>query len=79
MKDLGDCYGQYVPDSKVIEIDRQTLKDKRVLRETLRHEMIEATLFLSGIAYSETYDQEPIVRALDEIFWPAWDRVSKRL
>lgn len=79
MKDLDECYGQYVPDSKVIEIDKQTLKDKRVLRETLRHEMIEATLFLSGIAYSETYDQEPIVRALDEIFWPAWDRVSKRL
>ncbi len=79
MKDLDDCYGQYVPDSKVIEIDKQTLKDKRVLRETLRHEMIEATLFLSGIAYSETYDQEPIVRALDELFWPAWDRVSKRL
>lgn len=79
MKDLDECYGQYVPDSKVIEIDKQTLKDKRVLRETLRHEMIEATLFLSGIAYSETYDQEPIVRALDELFWPAWDRVSKRL
>lgn len=79
MKDLDECYGQYVPDSKVIEIDKQTIKDKRVLRETLRHEMIEATLFLSGIAYSETYDQEPIVRALDEIFWPAWDRVSKRL
>ena len=79
VKDLDECYGQYVPDSKVIEIDKQTLKDKRVLRETLRHEMIEATLFLSGIAYSETYDQEPIVRALDEIFWPAWDRVSKRL
>ncbi len=79
VKDLDDCYGQYVPDSKVIEIDKQTLKDKRVLRETLRHEMIEATLFLSGIAYSETYDQEPIVRALDELFWPAWDRVSKRL
>ena len=79
VKDLDECYGQYVPDSKVIEIDKQTIKDKRVLRETLRHEMIEATLFLSGIAYSETYDQEPIVRALDEIFWPAWDRVSKRL
>lgn len=79
VKDLEDCYGQYVPDSKIIEIDRKTLKDKKMLRETLRHEMIEATLFLSGIAYSETYDQEPIVRALDELFWPAWERVSKRL
>jgi len=79
VKDLEECYGQYVPDSKVIEIDKKTLKDKKLLRETLRHEMVEATLFLSGIAYSETYDQEPIVRALDELFWPAWERVNKRL
>lgn len=79
VKDLEDCYGQYVPDSKTIEIDRKTLKDKKLLRETMRHEMVEASLFLSGIAYSETYDQEPIVRALDELFWPAWERVSKRL
>ena len=79
VKDLEECYGQYVPDSKVIEIDKKILKDKKLLRETLRHEMVEATLFLSGIAYSETYDQEPIVRALDELFWPAWERVSKRL
>ena len=79
VKDLEDCYGQYVPDSKVIEIDRKTLKDKKLLRETIRHEMVEATLFLSGNAYSDPYDQEPIVRAVDELFWPAWDRVSKRL
>lgn len=79
VKDLEDCYGQYLPDSKVIELDKRTLKDKKLLRETLRHEMIEAALYLSGVAYSEKYEQEPIVRALDELFWPAWTTASKRL
>lgn len=79
VKDLDDCYGQYTPDAKVIEIDRQVIKDKKLLSETLRHEMVEATLYLSGVAYSDTYNQEPIVRALDELFWPAWTTASKRL
>lgn len=79
VKDLEDCYGQYLPDSKVIELDRSLLKDNNHFRETLRHEMVEAALYLSGVAYSEAYDQEPIVRALDELFWPAWTTVSKRL
>lgn len=79
VKELADCYGQYLPDSRSIEIDRNTVKDKKLLRETLRHEMVEAALFLSGVAYSNTYDQEPIVRALDEIFWPAWDRIQGKV
>jgi hypothetical protein len=79
VKDLEDTYGQYVPDSKVIELDRKTVQNPKLLKDTLRHEMIEAALFLSGVAYSDTYNQEPIVRALDELFWPAWDKVSKKL
>lgn len=79
VKDLEDCYGQYSPDAKIIELDKHTLKDKKLLRETLRHEMVEAALYLSGVAYSEKYEQEPIVRALDELFWPAWTTASKRL
>jgi hypothetical protein len=79
VKDLEDTYGQYVPDGKVIELDKKTVLNPKLLKETLRHEMIEAALFLSGVAYSDTYDQEPIVRALDELFWPAWDKVSKKL
>jgi hypothetical protein len=76
---LDDCYGQYLPDAKVIEIDTETVKDAKLFRETLRHEMIEAALFLSGVAYSDTYSQEPIVRALDELFWPAWEKVSVKI
>jgi hypothetical protein len=79
VKDLDDCYGRYLPDAKVIEIDRGTTKDAKLLRETLRHEMVEASLYLSGVAYSDTYSQEPIVRALDELFWPAWEKVSAKI
>jgi len=79
VRDLDDCYGQYSPDAKVIELDRKTLKCSKLFKDTLRHEMVEAALYLSGVAYSENYEQEPIVRALDELFWPAWTKVSKRL
>jgi hypothetical protein len=75
----GDPYGQYLPDERVIELDRLTWADPKLLRETLRHEMMEATLFLSGIGWSVAYEQEPIVRAIDEIFWPAWERADARL
>lgn len=79
MRALDDCYGQYLPDARVIELDKETVKDAKLLRETLRHEMVEAALFLSGVSYSETYTQEPIVRALDELFWPAWEKVSRKI
>jgi len=80
VKDLrGESYGQYLPETKVIELDKETVKDKKLLRETIRHEMVEAALFISGVSWSESYEQEPIVRALDELFWPAWDRVSGKL
>lgn len=79
VKDLDDCYGQYLPDAKVIELDRKTVKDAKLLRETLRHEMVEAALFLSGVSYSDVYTQEPIVRALDELFWPAWEKVNRKI
>lgn len=79
VKDLDGVYGHYLPDAKRIELDRSTIQDARILRETLRHEMMEATLLLSGIGWGERYEQEPIVRAIDEIFWPAWEKVEKRL
>ena len=77
--DLPDCYGQYLPDEKVIQIDRATAKDPETFRQTLRHEMVEASLCLSGVYWSEIYEQEPIVRALDELFWPAWEKLEKKL
>lgn len=75
IRDLGDTYGQFWPDEKLIEIDRTHLAenpDQAWL--TLRHELMEASLFLSGVGYMEKYDQEPVVRAMEQIFFPVWDR-----
>ena len=78
-RDLGDddCYGIYSHRRKLITIDK-TLKGKELL-ETIRHEMIHAALGISGLAFCEAYEEEAIVRCMDEIFFPAWERVLKGL
>ena len=77
-RDLGDddCYGIYSHRRKLIIIDK-TLKGKELL-ETIRHEMIHAALGISGLAFCEAYEEEAIVRCMDEIFFPAWERFLKR-
>lgn len=76
IRDIEDAFGQYWPTENVIEIDRAHLsEDPDGAWLTLRHELMEASLFLSGVGYMEKYDQEPVVRAMEQIFFPAWDRV----
>jgi len=77
-RDLGDdeCYGLYSHRRKLIEIDK-TLKGKELI-DTIRHEMLHAALGISGLAFCESYEEEAIVRCMDEIFFPAWDRFLKR-
>jgi hypothetical protein len=70
-------FGEYFHDEKLIQIN--TGLDDRVALETLRHEMMEASLFLSGLAWAERYEQEVIVRCMEEIFFPAWEAIFKRI
>jgi len=72
---LEDAYGQYEHESRVIWISN-TLKDDREILTTLRHEILEASLLISGVGWLEKYDQEPIVRCVDEVFWPAWESLK---
>lgn len=72
---LEDAYGQYEHDSRVIWISN-AIKDERVIITTLRHEILEASLLISGVGWLEKYDQEAIVRCVDEIFWPAWESLN---
>lgn len=46
---------------------------------TLRHEMMEAALFISGVGYSSNYDQEPVVRCLENLYLPAQDKLLVEL
>jgi hypothetical protein len=72
---LEEAYGQYEHENRIIWISN-TLKDERSILTTLRHEMLEASLLISGVGWLEKYDQEAIVRCVDEIFWPAWESLN---
>jgi|TARA_R110001632_G_scaffold82052_1_gene182284 hypothetical protein len=70
-------FGYYSHDRKVIILDKE-LKDE-VLLNTLRHELMEASLCISGVGFCETFEQEAVVRCMDEVFFPAYERLLKRL
>lgn len=75
-----DTYGQFTFDDRLIEIDRDHLKDDPAgALETLRHEMMEAALLLTGVGFMEKYDQEPVVRAMEQAFFPAWERLLAKV
>jgi len=64
-------WGQYFHDDRIIQLNPdQSEKD---LVETLRHEMMEAALLISGVGFSDNYEQEAVVRCMEEIFFPAWE------
>jgi hypothetical protein len=77
VKELEDLHGQFLYDKRAIEINSALLEDPKELKETIRHEMVEAALLLAGVGWGELYDQEQVVRALDNIFWPAWANMEK--
>jgi Zn-dependent peptidase ImmA (M78 family) len=70
-------YGYYSDERRVIVIE-QTLSPK-VAKATMRHEMLHASLALSGLNRLERFEEEAIVRCMDSIFFPAWERFLKRL
>jgi len=72
---LEDAYGQYEHDSRTIWIS-DLIKNDKLTVVTLRHEILEASLLISGVGWLEKYDQEAIVRCVDEIFWPAWESLK---
>jgi len=72
-----DTFGEYFHDDKLIQINAG-LSDEESLT-TLRHEMMEASLFISGLAWTERFEQEAIVRCMEEIFFPAWETILKRI
>ena len=78
-RDLSDaeCFGYWNHDKKTIYIG-QNLSPK-LARQTLCHEMIHAALDLSGISFAKGFPDEPVVRAVETLFLPAWERMKKRL
>lgn len=80
MRCMGDeDWGEYKHDDSQILLNADMIESAEDLRVTLRHEMMEAALYVSGAAWMNRYDQEPVVRAMEEIFFPAWERVEHKL
>jgi|TARA_R110002051_G_scaffold298927_1_gene365961 hypothetical protein len=72
-----NLFGYYSHDRKTIFLS-ETLEKKELLN-TLRHELMEASLCISGVGWCETYEQEAVVRCMDEVFFPAYERLLKRI
>ena len=74
-----DDWGEYSRDKKIITISHKCLQNYNLFMETLRHEMVHASLDIAGISYMQNYEEECIVRCLDNLFFPAYDQVQKTL
>jgi hypothetical protein len=74
-----EAWGEYHSDDREIILAARTLDKQSTLRETLRHEILHASLDIAGLSYLTTYQEEAIVRCVDCIFHPAWDKIRKQL
>jgi hypothetical protein len=75
----GGDYGRMMFDERKILISTQCLAKAQTLRETLRHEILHAALHVSGASFLEHYEEETVVRAIENIYFPAWDGIKARL
>ena len=71
-RELDGVYGDWSGERKEIRLAR----GEDLMVATLRHEMMHAALDLSGVGWCKRYQEEAIVRCMDEIFWPAWERLG---
>lgn len=74
-----DSWGEYDHDLARICIATKATANNKLLRDTLRHELMHAALNISGVAFAETISEESVVRCLDEIFFPCWDKLELKL
>ena len=70
-----DVFGYYSHDRKIIFLS-EALEEKELI-DTLRHELMEASLCISGVGFCESFEQEAVVRCMDEVFFPAYEMLLK--
>lgn len=73
-----DDYGQMDFDQRLISINHAIKNNPPILEETLRHEMLHAALAVGGVSFAVDYAEEVIVRCLESIFFPAWEKLIKK-
>jgi Zn-dependent peptidase ImmA (M78 family) len=72
-------FGRMYFDERKIVISTACLSKSSILRETLRHEVLHAALHVSGVSFLERYEEETVVRAIENIYFPAWDGIKAKL
>jgi hypothetical protein len=70
-------WGEYHHDSKKIVIGEKAMASERQALDTIRHELVHAAMHLAGVSYNESHEEEAIVRCIESIFFPAWDRFTE--
>jgi len=72
-------WGQYDHDRKVITLSHRALEKASTLRTTLRHELMHAAMSISGVSYCTGFQEEAVIRCMDDIFFPAWTKLHAKL
>ena len=72
-------WGQYNHDTKVITISHRALEKASLLRSTLRHELMHAAFSISGVSYCKGFQEEAVVRCMEEVFFPSWEGLHAKL
>jgi len=75
-KDLAE-YGLFCLDDMRITLRSA---DTDIMASTLRHEMMHAAFAIGGIAHCKPFEdmEEGAVRCLENIFFPAWERINTK-
>ena len=70
-------YGNFSLDSLTITLRKGDIK---VMTETLRHELMHAAFSIGGIAHCAPFEEveEGVVRCLDHLFFPAWNKLQQQ-
>jgi len=77
VKNMED-WGDYNHDDKVIRINARCVDIPGELRSTLRHELVHAALNIGGVGFSKGFEEECVVRCLEQLFFPMWDKLETK-
>ena len=74
-----ESWGEYFHDKSELHLAPMALDTLKNMRETLRHELMHAALRIGGVAYSDSFQEEAVVRCMETLFFPCWDKLSPKL
>ena len=69
-------FGSFSLDDLTIALRKWNTKD---MVDTLRHEMMHAAFAIGGIGHCKPFEEveEGVVRCLDHLFFPAWQKLQQ--